>query len=138
MRLKVQESGIDFIITGSYAIKLDEHPFYKYFSGRGFKSVDFLIVQEDTLFIVEVKNYQYYPNTVRPYELELHQNFLQKCEDTLHLLDNFHDFMEQSFIKRVLVQKWKWYFLGHAEWKEWLRAYEIYKAGDVVCILHAD
>lgn len=138
MKIEVEESGIEFSINGTYVIKLDEHPFYKYFSGQGFKAVDFLLLEKDQLYLIEVKNYSYYPGTIRPSEKDLHQQFLEKCEDTLHLLDNFYEFMQKSFIRRVLVQKWKWYFIGHPEWKDWLAAYHVYQLGNVVCLLHAD
>ena len=39
-------------------IKLDEHRFYSYVSGRGFKGVDFIgLSYEGKLLLLEVKNY---------------------------------------------------------------------------------
>ena len=54
-----KESGLLFTFPDNWwVIKLDEHRFYRYVSGRGYKGVDFIIIDDSgKLLLIEVKNY---------------------------------------------------------------------------------
>ncbi len=54
------ESGLDFQFSKRWQVlKYDEHRFYRYLSGSGFKGVDFIgILDEKQLVLIEIKNYK--------------------------------------------------------------------------------
>lgn len=135
MKKSFVESGLDIEISGEIIIRFDKHKYYKHFSGTGFKGVDFLVVNDDYLYLIEIKNYQQYEQTKRPDEEKLYRLFTQKCEDTLEIIEKFYSYLNDNWLRNLLFLKWKWYFLGSKEWKEWVKIYETYKSGQVICLL---
>ena len=114
-------------------IKLDDHRYYSYVSGRGYKGVDFIVLDPMAgLILIELKNYIDAYN--QPSESESASIFYQKCEDTLHLLEIIHAYFIKKWWVRILVYKWKLHFLLNKDDWIWLDAYDMYQAGKVVMI----
>lgn len=72
--------------------KYDAHPFYKGMSGVGLSAVDFIVVtQENTILLIEIKNYRHRPASqfphitalLRNHEEGLARSFVQKLEETI-------------------------------------------------------
>ena len=59
MKNTIQESGLVFTFPKNWVVKkYDEHRFYNYLSGLGFKGIDIIaITPERKLILIEVKNY---------------------------------------------------------------------------------
>lgn len=54
-----EESGLHFNFDARWTVrKYDAHRFFQGFSGAGLKGVDFIALNEETLVLLEVKNYQ--------------------------------------------------------------------------------
>lgn len=138
MKLNDIESQYEIILEGDHVIKFDEHRYFRKLSGKGYKGVDYLIINDDYLYLIELKNFQQYKNTPRPSETEINAIFHQKCEDTLRVLELFEAYLNSSWIRRVLVMKYNWFFLGDVEWKLWAKALKHYKNNCVICLLHAE
>lgn len=57
--MRFRESGLIFNFPFDWkVIKWDEHRFFGYVSGRGFKGVYFMALRDEELYLMEVKNYQ--------------------------------------------------------------------------------
>ena len=131
---KFVESG-QLVSFSDYAkvLKLDDHRYYKYVSGLGFKGVDFMLIDPiGGLFLIELKNY--IDCSSQPSDEESASIFYQKCEDTLHLLEIIYAYYMKKWWVRVLVLRCKLRFLLHREDKIWIDAYSLYKEGKVVLL----
>ena len=54
-----EESGLLFTFSDAWNVRpFDDHRYYRWFSGRGFRGVDFVGVYRDQLVLMEVKNYR--------------------------------------------------------------------------------
>jgi len=107
---KFYESGITFRFSERWkTLKYDEHRFYRYLSGSGFKGVDFIgILDEKTLALIEVKNYKdrYEFDESDPSE-NIISNPLAYAEQFAH---KFNDTFQLIGIIRKYYQR-KWWFL---------------------------
>jgi len=109
-----QESGFSFEFPNSWTVvKFDDHRFYKYLSGDGFKGVDFLCLNEKgELIFLEVKNYlnQYIADGIDPgdnliqypenYALEYWNKYL----DSIHLIRLIHKYYLRKWWYRQLIK----------------------------------
>ena len=101
------ESGLTFKFSKRWKVlKYDEHRFYRYLSGSGFKGVDFIgILDEKKLALIEVKNYRdrYERDKVDPTEGLLNDpatyavQFAHKFKDTFQLI---------SIIRKYYQRRW--------------------------------
>ena len=101
------ESGLTFRFSKRWKVlKYDEHRFYRYLSGSGFKGVDFIgIIDEKKLALIEVKNYKdrYEQDQVDPSEALLNDptayatQFAHKFKDTFQLI---------SIIRKYYQRRW--------------------------------
>ena len=63
MTLVDEESGFNIKLEGKHIIKFDQHRYYIPFSGQSRKGVDYLIINDDHLYLIEIKNFHQYPQT---------------------------------------------------------------------------
>lgn len=101
------ESGIIFKFSDRWnVLKYDEHRFYRYLSGSGFKGVDFIgILDENQLALIEVKNYKdrYDLDKSDPTEglitdpISYAEMYAQKFKDTIQLI---------GIIKKYYQRRW--------------------------------
>jgi len=105
------ESGLVFNFPTDWkVIKWDEHRFFGYVSGRGFKGVDFMGLREEELYLIEVKNYQDRrpENGEHPFDLVLSdpdfygEIFLQKFADSFALIA----IIEKYYLRKRLFNWW--------------------------------
>ena len=105
------ESGLVFNFPVDWkVIKWDEHRFYGYVSGRGFKGVDFMGLREEELYLIEVKNYQDRrpDNGQHPFDLVLSdpdfyaEIFLQKFADSFALIE----IIEKYYLRKRFFNWW--------------------------------
>ena len=105
------ESGLVFIFPTDWkVIKWDEHRFFGYVSGRGFKGVDFMGLREEELYLIEVKNYQDRrpENGQHPFDLVLSdpdfygEIFLQKFTDSFDLIE----IIEKYYLRKRFFNCW--------------------------------
>jgi len=136
MKFNDIESDLEINIEGKYVVKFDQHKYFKYFSGQSRKGVDYMVIGESYLYLIEIKNYQQYPNTIRPTEKELYQVFYEKCEDSLAIIEAFSNYMNSSWYRRKLILDKEWYFLGLSEWKPWVEAVKLMQSNQVILLLH--
>ena len=114
-------------------IKFDNHKFYKYLSGQGLKGVDFLVIDDDYgLFLIELKNFQ--DKATQPGKEYLSQNFYQKCEDSLRLIEIIYKVYQRKWWVKLLVNKLKMTFLLTEDDKAWIEAYHLYRKGKVILL----
>lgn len=117
-------------------IKLDQHRFYRYVSGRGFKGVDFLVLNPEIgIVLIELKNYI---NGHHPIEKEIASTFYQKCEDTLHLIEIVYKYYQKKWWIKILVNTFRFTFLLSKEDKFWIDAYQEYQVGRVLLLGNID
>jgi len=106
-----RESGLVFNFPMDWkVIKWDEHRFFGYVSGRGFKGVDFMALRNEELYLMEVKNYRDRrpQDEQHPFDLVLADSdfygeiFLQKFTDSFALIE---------IIKKYYLRKrfFKWW-----------------------------
>ncbi len=91
--MRYTESNLVFDFPKHWIIKkYDTHPFYKGMSGVGLSAVDFIVVtQENTILLIEIKNYRHRPASqfphitalLRNHEEGLARSFVQKLEETI-------------------------------------------------------
>jgi len=104
-----KESGLHFIFSKRWQVlKYDEHRFYGYLSGSGFKGVDFIgILDQKHLVLMEVKNYheRLHSDTSKPIDSLLAdpesfaESYSRKFSDTFQLIE---------IIRQYYARKW-WY-----------------------------
>lgn len=120
----------------SKVIKLDNHRFYNYIKGRGFKSVDFLVIDSGILFLIELKNY-INPRTIPSHEL-IASIFYQKCEDSLHLIEIVYKYYNRKWWYKLLVVKLHLTYLLSDETKILLEAHQLYRLQKVILLGNFD
>jgi len=104
---KFIESGLTFSFSKRWnVLKYDEHRFYRYLSGSGFKGVDFIgILDEKQFALIEVKNYKdrYILDKFDPTEglindpVAYAKKYAQKFNDTFQLI---------GIIRKYYKRKW--------------------------------
>jgi len=105
------ESGLVFNFPENWkVIKWDEHRFYGYVSGRGFKGVDFMALRNDELHLMEVKNYRDRrpQDGQHPFDLVMADPdfyaaiFLQKFADSFSLIE----IIEKYYLRKRFFFWW--------------------------------
>ncbi len=105
------ESGLVFNFPEDWkVIKWDEHRFYGYVSGRGFKGVDFMVLLDDGLHLMEVKNYRDRrpQDGQHPFDLVMADPdfyaaiFLQKFADSFALIE----IIEKYYLRKQFFNWW--------------------------------
>ena len=105
------ESGLTFNFPEDWkVIKWDEHRFYGYVSGRGFKGVDFMALRNDGLHLIEVKNYRDRrpQDGQHPFDLVMADPdfyaaiFLQKFADSFALIE----IIEKYYLRKRFFNWW--------------------------------
>jgi hypothetical protein len=114
------ESGLTFSFSERWnVLKYDEHRFYRYLSGAGFKGVDFIgILDEKQLVLIEVKNYndRFKPDESDPTKglvaapLSYATEYSQKFEDTFQLIAIIRKYYKRKWWFRK-VRKWMLQFI---------------------------
>ena len=147
MKLSDYESGLQIELEAEFIVKFDEHQYYTSFSGKGLKGVDYLMICEGYLYLIEIKNYSQYEvhrafaqkkMSPIPDKTMINQQFYQKCEDSLIILEKFYTFLNSSFWTRIFILRYRWFFTGPKDWKHWLQAYELYRENKVIMLLHVE
>ena len=112
-----KESGLTFSFPINWkVIKWDEHRFFGYVSGRGFKGVDFMALSDEQLYLIEVKNYQdRRPNDdEHPFDLVLAdpdfygEVFLQKFSDSFALIRIVEKYHSRKYFFKFWSQRNYW------------------------------
>ena len=129
---KFTESGLTFSFSERWKVlKYDEHRFYRYLSGSGFKGVDFIgILDESILALIEVKNYndRYPSDETDPSKdlisdpLSYAEQYAQKFADTFQLIRIIRKYYKRRwwflqarklllrFIPRRILLRFDWGF----------------------------
>lgn len=112
--MRYTESNLVFDFPKHWIVKkYDTHPFYKGMSGVGLSAVDFIVVtQEDTILLIEVKNYCNRPSSQVPHitnllvnqENGLASSFVQKLQETITGVRAIAAYLRKS----------KWYHLCYS------------------------
>jgi hypothetical protein len=110
--------------------KFDEHRFFRWLSGSGIKGVDFLVLCEKELFLLEIKNFNQWKEKAIPEDL--FEEIEGKKEGTLKVIRVVHSF----FLRKWSYRLWKrWVYpksvarKAFSEWYFWTRALEKVEAG---------
>ena len=111
-------------------IKLDNHRYYRYVSGRGFKGVDFLVMDANLIFLIELKDYR---NGTHPSQNDIAAIFYEKCEDTLRLIEIIHKVLMRRWLIRFAI-RYQLTYLISSESSFWLKASELALEGRVVLL----
>ena len=110
-----KESGLVFEFSERWnVLKYDEHRFYSYLSGSGFKGVDFIgILDQKQIVLIEVKNYndRFPADLYKPMDGLLAnpgiyaEHYSRKFKDTFQLID---------IVRQYYDRKW---------WHRWFRPF---------------
>lgn len=132
-----QESGFSFEFPPSWIVlKYDEHRFYKYLSGDGFKGVDFLCLNPNgELHFLEVKNYLnlFIADGIHP-SAEIRSNpivyvdtYWKKYLDSLHLIKLVHKYYLRKRWYRIFLKLGlnKWAINSKRDWVLWTEFHSI-------------
>lgn len=130
------ESDIDFHFDASHwaVCRYDQHRYFKGWSGRGLKGVDFIAVRKQNKFLLmEVKNYNRRPNgkggqtadVIRADPAILSDAFAEKIADTLTAIDAIRQYWQRRWWRRLVF----WWFrrqpLGKSETAFWVRVCDL-------------
>jgi hypothetical protein len=130
------ESDIDFHFAASdWAVcRYDQHRYFKGWSGRGLKGVDFIAVwQQNKLLLMEVKNYNQRPSgkggqtadVIRADPAILSDAFAEKIADTLTAIDAIRQYRQRRWWRRLA----SWWFRRRparsSETAFWVRVCEL-------------
>jgi hypothetical protein len=128
------ESGLRFQFPKDWIVfKYDEHRFYRYVSGAGLKGVDFIGIQGDELYLMEVKNYadRVDLDTYDPMENLLNTakkqggRYLRKLEDSLRLLDVIQKYYHRKWWYRKIYLRFFRKSVIKSELDFWTKATEL-------------
>lgn len=144
-----QESGLEFSFPNDWVVKkYDEHRFYHYLAGLGFKGVDLIaITPERKLILIEVKNYidRFPQDGINPTETLINNTFTfsetfgQKFNDTFQLLQ-----IVQKYFNRKKWYRWlalpiskflPFSTLIKLDWGFWTIANDFFKNKEIHLIL---
>lgn len=114
-----EESGLIFTFSEAWNVHpFDDHKYYRWLSGLGFRGVDFIGVYQEKLVLMEVKNYRRREGMsdydafqkVREAPLEFAQKMVKKVKDSLEVV---------SAVNGSYRRKWwfPWYLRLPASWK---------------------
>ena len=118
-------------------VKLDKHRYYKYVSGRGFKGVDFMVLDNSLgLVLIELKHYREKHNL--PSKAKTAQTFYKKCEDSLHLIEIVNKYLSRKLIVKMYHWSNHFRFLLSKSDMFWLDAKEKYDDQKVVLLGNFD
>ena len=131
-----KESGMEFTFPNNWVVKkYDEHRFYHYLSGLGFKGVDMIVLTpEKKLILIEVKNYidRFPQDGINPTETLLNNTttfskmYIQKFEDTFQLLRIVQKYYTRKkwyrWLTMSLQQFFPYHFLIKLDWGFWTLA----------------
>ena len=103
------ESGLTFSFSKRWSVlKYDEHRFYRYLSGSGFKGVDFIgILDENQLALIEVKNYK------NRYDFDEKDPTDELLADPISYAEKYARKFKDSFQLINIIKKYyqrKWWF----------------------------
>ena len=121
--MEFRESGWIFKFSDGWIVKkYDDHRYYRWLSGQGFKGVDFLAFRpNDKLLCIEVKNYR---QELPPVDT-IANIFCKKVKDTLRIVN----IIEQYYLRKPLyrlgqktIRRWPQFF---GEWGYWTEIAEI-------------
>lgn len=146
---KFKESNLEFSFPDDWEVKqFDKTQFFKYFSGHGFKGVDFIaITPEGKLILMEVKNYtnQWQAAHINPTDNlkndlpNFSQKIISKFEDTFHLVKIIHQVYLRKWWFRWFVPPFRKYFsfsfLSKKKWGFWLLVYELIEKKEIELVL---
>ncbi len=121
--MEFSESGWVFRFTNDWIVKkFDDHRYYRWLSGKGFKAVDFIAFQPNVrMLCIEVKNYR----RESPEAQEVADLFCKKVSDTLQVVDIIERyFLRKPFYRllRKIIQRWPQFF---GEWGFWTEIADI-------------
>jgi len=112
------ESDIQFRFSPDWVVyRYDTHRYYRGWSGAGLKGVDFFgILRDDTLVLMEVKNYNIRSSGKRGHTLDailaepriLTDAFGHKIADTLVAIDAVRQYWQRHWWRR-----WAWRWFSH-------------------------
>ncbi len=127
------ESGLAFSFSDRWKVlKYDEHRFYRYLSGSGFKGVDFIgILDEKQLALIEVKNYKdrYSLDESDPTEELIAdsgayaEKYAQKFQDTFQLIGIIRKYYKRRWwfktLRKLILQHIPRRLLLRFDWGFW-------------------
>lgn len=117
------ESAYKFVFDQDWkVIKFDEHRFYLTLSGLSFSGMDFVGIHKETLYLIEVKNYNQYSGKKIVKEIDEFVNALkEKIKDTLQLFSIIHKYHQRRFLYRSLYPLVNKFPSLNKEWHFWTR-----------------
>jgi len=144
-----QESGLEFSFPKDWVVKkYDEHRFYNYLSGLGFKGVDIIaITPERKLILIEVKNYinRFPQDGIDPTETLIEnidsfsEGYVQKFQDTFQLLQIVQKYFNRKRWFRGIANPIQSFlpfsFLISLDWGFWTVANQLLEKKEVELLL---
>ena len=138
-----KESGLIFSFPKNwFIIKSDEHRFYRYLSGRGFKGVDFIAINHTgQLLLIEVKNYGdrfpadgILPTTILVENTPAYaKKYIKKYEDTFRLINIVHQvYLRKYWFRKIalpLLKRWYHPKMLKVGWVFWWAVHQRLEAG---------
>lgn len=130
------ESDIDFHFAAPdwVVCRYDQHRYFKGWSGRGLKGVDFIAVwQQEKLLLIEIKNYNprssgkggQTAEAIRADPAILSDAFGEKIADTLTAIDAVRQYWQRHWWRRLMA----WWFrrrkAGRSETAFWVRVCDL-------------
>ena len=145
----IHESGLAFTFPKDWVVKrYDEHRFYNYLSGLGFKGVDMIaITPERKLILIEVKNYinRFPQDGIDPTETLIEnmdsfsESFVQKFQDTFQLLQIVQKYFNRKkwfqWIANPIQSLLPFSFLISLDWGFWTVANQLLDQKEVELLL---
>lgn len=120
--------------SGWTVIKMDEHPYYQYVSGKGYKSVDFMLIDPAWgLVLLEIKDYgdkSLSPET----KSKLRVSLEKKHSDSIKLILAIDKMHRRKWYYRLLIKISREYSLLPKRSRSWLIAADMIRAGRYHCI----
>lgn len=138
------ESGLSFEFPEDWKVlKYDSHRFYGYLSGSGLKGVDFIALNGEQLFLIEIKNYveRYYKDGQHPMDALMDNQeayafgFQRKFTDTIKLLEVIGQYYKRKWWFWIFQKSRYWFSLEKVIQTEagfWTRAFELLQKKDKV------
>ena len=108
------ESGLHFKFSADWVVQAyDKSRYYVWLSGTGLKAVDFIVYQNDQLYLIEVKHYGQYQASnssaaVLPSPEELTATFYQKVQDTLKGIQTVQSYLQRKRLFRITARFLLW------------------------------
>lgn len=133
-----EESRVKLEFDPAFSIcKFDAHPYFRWLSGMGLKGVDFLLLTEEILILVEVKNFcinvEDTPSKNQHLDLDrLTSDLIKKRAGVQIVLETITRYYARNWVYRFVKKgfnRFPWFPYFFKEWYFWTTADNLLKSG---------